>query len=257
MSTTAPNRRRRATFLAASFFIVTGAGLTACGDGDDTADSSSTTESTTSTTAAPSEAVEQIAESIRTDFGEDLVTEDEASCFAQTLVDDVGEDKALELKDDESLPTELPESDQAALERAIDECIPATAFATAFASEFYSGLGTDAEPTPEVAACVSKEFGDSTWALLVASSSGDEDSVPPELMSALDSCVPTEVVAAALAASFEAEGATPAEATCTADAVASQVTLSELAELEGAAEPSPELMDRIGQAAMNCTGTAG
>jgi hypothetical protein len=120
--------------------------------------------------------------------------------------------------------------------------------------EFYSSLGASTEPDPAVVECVGAQMDGRTGDVLFEGAEADtNDTLPTVTLAALEECVPDEVLAEVFVSAFESEGATPEQARCTADAVASQLTLEQITRigLEGG-EMSPEIEGIITEAATNC-----
>lgn len=247
-STHRSTRLRTSTALVVALTVGC-AGLAACSSGDD--DATTTTEATT-TTVDP--AVAELATTFRADVGPDTISEDEATCVAQALVDELGDEQAAEVIGSSDELLEIPAGERVVVTDTFNECVPGTAVATSVVDEFYTSLGASSAADPAVTECVATEMDGRTGDVLFESAEADaNDTLPTVTLAALEECVPSEVLAEVFASAFESEGATPEQAQCTAEAVTSQLSLEEITRLgldEG--EMSSEIQDVITQAASGC-----
>jgi hypothetical protein len=241
--------RLRATTTLAVVLTVTGGVLAAC-SGDDEA-TTTTTEATT-TTLDP--AVAELATTFRADVGADTISADEATCVARTLVDELGAEEAAEVVGSSDDLLEIPATQRVVVTDTFNDCVPGTAVATAVVEEFYTSIGASSEPDPVVVDCVATEMDGRTGDVLFEGAEADSnDTLPTVTLAALESCVPDDVLAEVFVSAFEAEGATPEQAQCTAEAVTSQLTLEQITRLGlDDAEMSPEIEGIITQAATGC-----
>jgi hypothetical protein len=240
--------RLRASSALVAAFAIACSGLVAC-SGDD--DAATTTESTT-TTVDP--AVQELATTFRADLGPDTISADEATCVAQSLVDELGDERATEVVGSSDELLEIPAGERVVVTDTFNECVPGTAVATSVVDEFYTSLGASSDPDPAVTECVATEMDGRTGDVLFESAEADEnDTLPTVTLAALEQCVPDEVLAEVFASAFESEGATPEQAQCTAQAVTSQLTLEQITRVGlGEGEMSTEIQDIITQAASGC-----
>lgn len=241
--------RLRATTTLAVVLTVAGGALAAC-SGDD--EGTTTTTEATTTTLDP--AVAELATAFRAEVGPDTISEDDATCVAGTLVDELGAEQATEVVQSSDDLLEIPAAERIVVTDTFNDCVPGTAVATAVVEEFYSSLGASTEPDPAVIECVGTEMDGRTGDVLFEGAEADtNDTVPTVTLAALEQCVPDGVLAEVFMSAFESEGATPEQARCTADAVASQLSLEEITRLglEGG-EMSPEIEGIISQAATDC-----
>lgn len=241
-------RLRTTTALAVALTVACGT-LAACSDGDD--DATTTTEATT-TTVDPT--VQELATTFRADVGPDTISEDDATCVAQALVDELGEEQATEVIGSSDELLEIPAGERVVVTDTFNECVPGTAVADAVVDEFYTSLGASTEPDPAVAACVAEEMDGRTGDVLFESAEADaNDTLPTVTLAALEECVPDGVLAEVFASAFETEGATPEQAQCTAEAVTSQLSLEQITRLGlGDGEMSSDIQDVITEAASSC-----
>lgn len=250
------HRQRHSTRRVASLAItlLASVALLGCG-GDD--DSSSGEEDATTTTEAVSEAAVTIGKDAETDLG---VTEDEGLCFGTSLVDQLGEESALELNDSDADLTELPAEQVSAVQVAFNECVPGSALAQDIVDEFYSSIGTSAEADPAVVDCVATSLDGKTGDVALEGISAQSDDSAANLdvtAGILEGCVPQEVLTELLATSFVSAGLTEAQAQCASEQLAGQITLTQFMELGSSTAEVPPELQSIADAAVTACANAG
>jgi hypothetical protein len=244
LTSTTPTSRSRGTRRLAALCIPLLAGLALAGCGGD--DSSS--DDATPTTEATSEAASTIGEDAVTDLG---VTKDEGICFGNTLVDQLGEDEALELNNSDAEFSELPEAQLTAVQVAFNECIPGSVMAEDITSEFYSSIGASTEPDAAVVDCVAGELDGRTGDVALEGMTADTEGADLGTTAAvLEGCIPPEVVTELFVTSFTTAGLTPEQAQCAAEQVSGQISLSQLVELGSSTGALPPEIQAISDAAV-------
>ena len=246
LTSTHPTSRSRGTRRLAALSIPLLAGLALVGCGGD--DSSSDDSSASPTTEATSEAASTIGEDAVTDLG---VTKDEGICFGNTLVDQLGEDEALELNNSDAEFSELPEAQLTAVQVAFNECIPGSVMAEDITAEFYSSIGASTEPDAAVVDCVAGELDGRTGDVALEGMTADTEGADLGTTAAvLEGCIPPEVVTELFVTSFTTAGLTPEQAQCAAEQVSGQISLSQLVDLGSSAGALPPEIQAISDAAV-------
>ncbi len=216
---------------------VLGLGATGCGgDGSsDTTAARSSDERETTTTEDDSTA-EQIGQKVVPSDSMDTVDSTMQACVGEAFLAEYDEADALALAETaDERPEDLTEEQTALLADSLDDCIPGSAFAEAYIGVFYeeAGLG---DPDQAATDCLGRAVDGTVGQ--VATSLNDSGEVPAEFLTALDTCLPPEVLAGLLVAGFTQEGVTESQARCIADLAAGQVTLSQvITQEEAALEP--------------------
>jgi hypothetical protein len=224
--------------------------LLGCSSGDDGDDGGGDAEDTTTTPADA--AVDQISESLRDSFGDELDADD-AECVAVSLVDELGDEAALEVNETPGL-LDLSDEQQTAVTTAFNECIPGAALAGSVAATVYGQFGSTEQPADTVVECFGTELDGRTGDLILEGEQAEADgALPATLLEVADACVPTEVVAIGFADSFEQGGLSAEAAACVANAVVENLTIEQLISLQGneGAAP-PEVQQVITDATLAC-----
>jgi hypothetical protein len=201
----------------------------------------------------PRDARATIASDLRGDFGEDAVSREQADCFADRLVDALGEEAALGLNDSDRTIEEAPEEERTAVEEAFNDCIPGSVLAPILVEPFYTAFDAAEPPTEEVVGCVAEQLEGRTGSVLVDQTGASADgSTSGSTLEVLDPCVPDEVLRTPFVAAFVDGGATPEQAGCAADAVVSRLSLAELVELADAEDLTEQASEVVGGATADC-----
>jgi hypothetical protein len=206
-----------------------------------TTDEPETTEAPESTTTEASSGSEnsQVADALAA--GDLALAEDEYQCLADALVEEYGEEQALELASDTSSP--IPEDQLDAISTMFSGCVSAESYA----SSVLDGLFEPQEVDDATIACVAEGMDGELKQVVIESNEG----TPATIMALVDECVSTEVYAEFLVPVMEAMGVTD-QADCVATELASSFPFSQfMAETEND-EPSDELMAAVSSAAGAC-----
>jgi hypothetical protein len=235
-----------------ALLVALAAGLAGCAEeeppaestGQDTATSSPEDEADAST-------VEDIASSFRSSI--DVLSEDEATCLAESLVDALGADRAQSVADADDLSSLDAEQRQSA-RTALNDCMSGAALAPTLATQFYQGLGTEARPTKAVTRCLAGELDGQAGDLLLAGLQAmEQGQVPAGLVDAYQACVPDEILIDEFASTFEADGASPEKARCVAEFLVDELSLAEITQIGMSGEqPGPEFQAVVQDAARAC-----
>jgi hypothetical protein len=240
--------RRSRGAVTFSLTVVAGLALLGCGGGDDESSEDSTETTAAATTSA---AAQTIAEGAVTDLG---VTKDEGLCFGNELVDQLGEDEALELNETDAAFSELPEAQLTAVQVAFNECIPGSAMAEDITGEFYSSIGSGSEPDQAVVDCVAEALDGRTGDVAMEGMSVDTENADLTVTTEIiQGCIPQEVATELFVTSFTSAGMTPEQAQCAAEQVSGQISLSQLVELgSSSAALPPEIQAIADDAVASC-----
>ena len=247
-------RRTSALLLAvlATFAFV----AAACGGDDDEASpSKSSDERETTTTEKDKKTDAGIASGILDSvsksgkFDESGLGEDVELCLGESLIDELGVDAAEEMGSAD--PTTYSEEELDALVNAFDACVPGSAIAESMTTSFYESAGAKTAPSSEVVDCVASELDGRTGQVVREGVAVDSGEVPQLTLQIMDACVPPADVTALLQAAFVDAGLTEAQATCTANALEGQISVSDLAQA-GHEDGSPELEAKVEAAAQSC-----
>jgi hypothetical protein len=248
-------RRTSALLLAvlATFAFV----AAACGGDDDEATpSKNSDERETTTTETDEDADTGIASGILDSaskggtFDDSGFDEDVELCVGESIIDAVGEDTAQQMADGD--PSTYSPEELDALAAAFDECVPGSALAESMTDSFYKSAGSKTPPSAEVVDCVATELDGRTGTVIKEGVAVDSGEMPELTLQIMDRCVPPADVTALLQAAFVDAGLTEAQATCTANALNGQISVSELAEAGAASGGSPELEAKVEAAAQSC-----
>lgn len=225
---------RRFRHLAAALLAATGSiAVVACGG--------ATFEDEAATTTAPAE--DQPAEGAdgfspeeielgeavlaELDLSSGEVDELESGCLGFTLIDALGDADAQDV-----VTTQDPTPDQlAAIEAGFDACISGTTLAPAITGLFFGELPGAPTPDQSVVSCVAGEIDGTTGQLIIGLvDSSETGGLPTEFLDTLDVCVPDDVVADLFVEGLVSDGTVDtAQATCIAERVAPQLSISTLA----------------------------
>jgi hypothetical protein len=237
------NPRRLIATLAAATFVL----IPAC-SGDDTDDAAPTTTDEPETTEAPESTTteagsgsddSQVADALAA--GDLALAEDEYQCLADALVEEYGDELALELASDTSSP--IPEDKLDAISTMFADCVSAQSYA----SSVLEGLFEPQEIDDATTTCVAQGMEGELKQIVIESNEGP----PATIMVLVDECVSTEVYAEFLVPVMEAMGVED-QADCVATELAADVPFSQfMAETEND-EPSAELMAAVSAAAGAC-----
>ena len=178
-------------------------------------------------------------------FGEDVEL-----CLGQSIIDAVGEDEAQAMADGDISDYTAEQVD--ALATAFDDCVPGSALAESMTSSFYESAGSQTPPSASVVACVGDQLDGRTGQVVKEGVAVDSGQLPELTLQIMDTCVPPEDVTALLQSAFVDAGLTEAQATCTANALNGQISVSELAQAGAADGESPELQAKVEAAAQGC-----
>lgn len=228
--------------------------LAACSGGDSSTAEEPAASDSSSSPAASDEAVADIAESFRSGAGEDVVSEEDAQCFAQTMVDELGEDTAREVSEAAD-PTTLPQDQQKVVVDGLNECVSPKALAEPFTTQFYASFGAESPPSPQVVSCIAQGLEGHSGDLLTggeAISSGGP--IPDSMLQALEDCVPDDVIAAQFVKEFSSQGIPEPVAKCIANDVVDDVSLTQLIEIGMAKQATlpPEFRKALQDALAAC-----
>ncbi len=247
--TTIPLRRTGVAALVGVLALCSGA-LTACGS--DTEKESSSGSKATTTAAPASGAAQTIAENFNSQTGLD-VDEAAATCMGDAMVTAMGDERAVEVFESNDELNELSAEDQTTIRTAFNDCVPGSAVAEAAATDFYMSIGASSEPDAETVTCLGTALdghsGDAMWSTYA------EDQSDPALaatLAAFEECMPTSVRAELFTATLSDAGLPEAQVTCIANALAGELTLSELAEIGSNPEMSADFEARITAASSSC-----
>jgi hypothetical protein len=155
------------------------------------------------------------------------VDEVESGCLGFTLIDALGDADAQDV-----LTTETPTPAQlAALEAGFDACISGTTLAPEITALFFDELPGAPVPDQSVVSCVAGEIDGATGQLIVGLFDASETGgLPTQFLDTLDVCVPDDVVADLFVEELSSDGTfDQAQATCIAERVAPQLSISTLA----------------------------
>jgi hypothetical protein len=228
---------RRPRTLLAALLAGTALLLAACGGGsfEDKAATTTTTQDAEQDTGGSGSDDTFSAESIA--LGEEIlsqfdidgteVDELETGCLGTALIDALGESDAQDL-----LTTDTPTSEQLeATGAAFDACISGTTLAGALTALFFDELPGSPTPDQSVVSCVAGEIDGTTGQLIVGLvDASDTGGLPTEFLDTLDVCVPDEVVADLFVEELSSDGTfDTVQATCIAEAIAPQLSISTLA----------------------------
>ncbi|UDY37097.1 hypothetical protein [Dermatobacter hominis] len=247
-------RRTSALLLAvlATFAFV----AAACGGDDDEASpSKSSDERETTTTEKDDGGDSGIASGILDSaaksgqFDDSGLGEDVELCLGQSIIDAVGEDQAQQMAEGDISTYTAEEVD--ALATAFDDCVPGSALAESMTTSFYESAGATTAPSSTVVDCVAGELDGRTGQVVKEGVAVDSGQVPELTLQIMDTCVPPEDVTALLQSAFVDAGLTEAQATCTANALSGQITVSELAQA-GLDDGSSEITAKVEAAAQSC-----
>lgn len=248
-------RRLRPSLLVLTLSLVLAGGLVGCGDGESqpSPEPESTTPSATESETGASNLVADIAASIRSDIGEEVLEMGQAECLAQQLVEDLGEESAREVADSNELDS-LDAEQQQVVRTALNECVPGSAVGEILTVQFYDGLGASSAPTRGVVRCVGTQLDGRTGDILVEGLAQQSQGRAPEaLIQAYEACVPERVIIDVYVATFEDEGASPEEARCVAEEFVGLVSLREVAQFGmSGGDPPPEMQAKIRSAVQAC-----
>ncbi len=212
--------------------------LSGCSGGDSTSAEEPADDSSSSSSSGSDEAVSDIAASFRSGAGEDVVSKEDSECFAQRMVDELGEDAAREVSavDD---PSSLPDDQRTTVIDGLNECVSPQALAEPFTTQFYKSFGATSPPSPKVVSCIGDGLEGHSGDLLVESQQlASGGAVPDSMLDALEKCVPDDVIAAQFVKEFQAQGIPESAATCIADDVVQDVSLTQLIEIGLSQKPS-------------------
>lgn len=232
--------RRGAVALAC---VVLLASMAAC-SGDDAGDSAD----------EPSQdARETIATDVRNDVGEDVVDQSSAECFADRLIEDLGEQGALELNESSDDIADASDDEQAAAAAAFDECISGSVLAPSILESFYESIDAEQGPDQAVIDCVSDSLEGRTGTVLIEAANTEASGGTPQLtIEVLEQCVPDEVVTDVFVQAFQAEGATPEQAQCVANELVGQLGFADFVEISESPELPEQIQQLIGVATTAC-----
>ena len=247
-----PSSQFRRTGVAALVGVLAlcGTALTACGSDGDSEEKSSDEKVTT--TAPASGGVETIAERFSSQTGLD-VDDAAATCVAEAMVADMGDERAVEVFESNDELPELSEADQTTIRTAFNDCLPGSAVAEPVAYDFYDSIGATSAPDAETVTCLDTALdghaGDAMWATFA-----DEQSDPSVTVTleAFEGCLPTSVRAELFTAALASEGLDPAQVSCVSAALAEELTLAELLEIGTSGQMTPEMQSRLTAAGASC-----
>lgn len=214
--------------------------VAACGSDGSTSDSAesperdATTASTTSTTSTTVEdgaedAVKSIAAGIVQEMG---ASQQDAECAATAIVEELGVERALEIDSSLAAFKTVNEAEQVVVSDAFNDCIPGSVVAEDIVTSFYESVGTTLEPDPTILECTATEMDGrvGTVAFEGLNATGPDSDLTATI-DVLDACVPHEAIVDVLTSAFLDSGATPAQASCTAERVAAELTVRSLIEM--------------------------
>ena len=224
--------------------------LTACGSDDDSKESSSDEKVTT--TAPASGGAEKIAENFNTQTGLE-VDDAAATCVAEAMVADMGDERAVEVFESNEELSELSEADQTTIRTAFNDCLPGSAVAEPVAFDFYDTIGATSTPDAETVTCLDTALdghaGDAMWATFTEDA--DDPSITATL-EAFEGCLPTSVRAELFTATLAGQGLDEAQVACISTALAEELTLAELVEIGNSGQMTPEMESRLTAAGAGC-----
>jgi len=258
----------RPTRAVLAALLIAGAGLLAigCGTGGDSSTAAqktsgerpeSTTTSGKKTSSGSSTGIASgiLSSSRSTKVDSSAVGTDAEECLGKYVIDRVGESEAQQMSDAELsayTPAQLE-----VLRAGFNECIPGTTMATELVTSFYTGAGVTTAPADAVISCVATGLDGKTGDVVVESVKLDTaKTLPPVMLSIMDSCVPAADVTQILRDAFTQAGLTDAQATCTANALTGQISISQLAEIGASPSLPPDIEALVTTAAQGCA-TAG
>ena len=246
-------RRPAAALIALFAALALTAGACSSSD-DETSKSSDEKETTTSTSATSSGSgvasgiLDRATEGAGLDAGG--FDEDVAECVGQSVIDAVGESDAEAMVDGDPATYSPDEID--AMVTAFNECVPGDVMAPGMVSSFYEGMGATEPTGSEMTDCVAEAIDGRTGDLVGEGIAVEATDEFPELtLQVMDECMPQEDLTALLIDAFTSSGLTSAQATCVADALEGQISVTELARA-GMNEGSPELESKVQAAAVGC-----
>ncbi len=178
------------------------------------------------------------------------IDELEAGCLGSSLIDALGDADAQDL-----LTVEDPTTEQLdALEASFDACVSGTTLAPTVTALFFGELPGSPTPDQSVVSCVAGEIDGTTGQLITGlSQSGSSGGLPTEFLATLDICVPEQVVADLFVDELTADGSFDnVQATCIAETVAPDLSISVLAEAGQSDSLPPDVQKLIEDATLAC-----
>ncbi|MBM3661286.1 MAG: hypothetical protein FJW94_00115 [Actinobacteria bacterium] len=151
--------------------------------------------------------------------------------------------------------TETPSTEQLeALSAGFDACVSGRTLGPVITALFFNELPGAPTPDQSVESCVAGEIDGSTGQLIIGLfGSNESGGLPTEFLNTLDVCVPDDVVAEQLTAELASDGTfTEAEASCIAEQVAPQLSISTLAEAGESGALPPDVQALIEEATLAC-----